>query len=397
MKYKTVLLFLLFAFCSQGISEEEAAELVAEAVAEAVADAVASTSTTITTTTLPPTTTTSTTTTSTTTTSTTTTSTTTTTTTLPPTTTTTLPIIDYLPKILDINYENVSGNIGFSVTIQDKNNVFDPDDLELILFNESRIFFNNGEKTYSNQLQEGLEYAFDLQFNFNVCAGPISTFSHPNKTGVGCFPATSAYFSSPSQFDKTVPYSYKKIDNQTFKFGGNFKVGNRNPEGRGLLTIDSIKTLKNYFKNNSSAGEYYIVLTEISYRYGYYSCEVEWKFSDNESSLLKIQNNELEKYYEKPNSYHRDGSVVTFGYDQKEWCKHLDKIQLPMFSEPYEEVSEIKDGKITYTGEIKTYDWYVNNLDINKFVNESKLSSDSRTSYFEDTYGNKHLAYKLYP
>lgn len=392
MNKKYILLLIFLFSCTQGLTEEEAAELVAEAVAEAVADAVVSTSTT---TTLPPTTTTSTTTTSTTTTSTTTS--TTTTTTLPPTTTTTLPTIDYLPKILDINYENVSGNIGFTVTIKDKNNVYDSEDLELILLNESRIFFNNGEKTYSNQLQEGLEYAFDLEFSFNVCAGPISTFSHPNKTGVGCFPATSAYFFSPSSFDKTVPYSYKKIDNETFKFGGNFNVGNINPEGRGLLTIDSIKTLKNYFKNNSSAGEYFIVLTEIKYNYGYYSCEVQWKFSDNESSLLKIQNNELEKYYEKPNSYHRDDSVITFGYDQKDWCKHLDKIQLPIFSEPYEEISEIKDGKVTYTGEFSTYDWYVNKFDINKFVNDSKLSTDIRMTFFEDNYGNKHLAYKLYP
>ena len=38
MKYKTILLFLLFAFCSQGISEEEAAEIVAEAVALAIKD-----------------------------------------------------------------------------------------------------------------------------------------------------------------------------------------------------------------------------------------------------------------------------------------------------------------------------------------------------------------------
>jgi hypothetical protein len=60
---KIILIFILFVTsCSQGLTEEEAAELVAEAVAEAVSDAVASTSTTTTlpptTTTLPPTTTT---------------------------------------------------------------------------------------------------------------------------------------------------------------------------------------------------------------------------------------------------------------------------------------------------------------------------------------------------
>jgi len=374
MKLKLSIFFLVFAFCSQGLTEEEAAELVADAVAEAIAT---TTTTSTTTTTLAPTTTTST-----------------TTTTLAPTTTTstTIPKINYVPELLDINFENVEGNIGFSVTIRDRNNVFTADDLRLVMLDESRIFFNNGEKTYSTTKQDGIEYSFGLNFSFSICSGPISEYKHPNKTSVGCFPAQKGYFFHPSKFNPSVPYSYEKISNDTFKFGGNFNVGNRDPNGRGMLTVESIKNLKKYFKYNSDANEFYIVATSIEYKYSYFLCDAKWLLSDSEADLILIEKNELPKYFEKPKSYHRYKPIS--GYNT---CPHLNNLNLPKFLEPYYEVLDISDGNITYAEEVSYDSWYTKDLNINKFVQESKLSNDYRIGYFDDSYGNRHLVYKLYP